>query len=74
MIHAYTKLRFREYLIVLATFILINIVGLEWGMIGGLVCAMVNFVFSYSEGVGAIKVFCYSFYAIVAISLSNSDA
>ncbi|KAF0683474.1 Aste57867_24508 [Aphanomyces stellatus] len=57
LIHAHAKLRFREYLIVLATFVLINIFGLESGMLGGLVCAMTNFVFTYSEGVSVVKAF-----------------
>ncbi|KAH9109121.1 hypothetical protein LEN26_005710 [Aphanomyces euteiches] len=57
LIHASAKLRLREYLIVLATFVLINIFGLESGMLGGLVCAMTNFVFTYSEGVSVVKTF-----------------
>ncbi|RHY33791.1 hypothetical protein DYB32_001418 [Aphanomyces invadans] len=50
-------LRFREYLIVVSTFVLINVLGLESGMLGGLVCAMTNFVFTYSEGVSVLKMF-----------------
>ncbi|RHY22511.1 hypothetical protein DYB25_006857 [Aphanomyces astaci] len=57
LLHAYSKLRFREYLIVVATFVLINLLGLESGMLGGLVCAMTNFVFTYSEGVSVAKMF-----------------
>ncbi|OQR91081.1 Sulfate Permease (SulP) Family, partial [Thraustotheca clavata] len=55
LVHASAKLRFREYLLVLATFVLINLFGLEQGMILGLVCAMTNFVFSYAEGVSVVK-------------------
>ncbi|ETV92453.1 hypothetical protein H310_13328 [Aphanomyces invadans] len=57
LIHAFWKLRFREYLIVVSTFVLINVLGLESGMLGGLVCAMTNFVFTYSEGVSVLKMF-----------------
>ncbi|KDO33892.1 hypothetical protein SPRG_01772 [Saprolegnia parasitica CBS 223.65] len=55
LVHASSKLRFREYLLVLATFVLINLFGLEQGMILGLICAMTNFVFSYAEGVSVVK-------------------
>ncbi|OQR95113.1 Sulfate Permease (SulP) Family [Achlya hypogyna] len=55
LVHASSKLRFREYLLVLATFVLINLLGLEQGMIAGLICAMTNFVFSYAEGVSVVK-------------------
>lgn len=49
MIHARSKLRAREYAVVCLTFILINVLGLEAGMCAGIICAALNFIYSYAE-------------------------
>jgi MFS superfamily sulfate permease-like transporter/CRP-like cAMP-binding protein len=43
------KMLWKEYLVLLSTFVLINVYGLEEGMCFAMVFAMVNFVFAYSQ-------------------------
>ncbi|CAK9034963.1 Uncharacterized protein C24H6.11c [Durusdinium trenchii] len=49
LVHSYWALDLREYVLVVATFVFINIWGLEAGMTLGVVCSALHFIYSYSK-------------------------